>query len=87
MPSTLGLATIHDKDILIYCISQLIAKMKTGAAPGRTLHIKAHDLLVSTNRNIDGGVRATDRRPRASAWDPDPKLAECNGSGLLFAQE
>jgi len=54
VPSTLGLATIHDKDILIYCISQLIAKMKTGAAPSRTLHIKAHDLLVSTNRNIDG---------------------------------
>jgi plasmid replication initiation protein len=54
VPSTLGLATIHDKDILIYCISQLIAKMKSGAAPNRTLHIKAHDLLVSTNRNIDG---------------------------------
>lgn len=54
VPSTLGLATIHDKDILIYCISQLIAKMKTGAEPNRTLHIKAHDLLVSTNRNIDG---------------------------------
>ena len=53
-PSALGLATIHDKDILIYCISQLIAKMKAGAAPRRTLHIKAHDLLVSTNRNIDG---------------------------------
>src|SRR5262249_20489084 len=31
-----------------------IAKMKAGAAPNRTLHIKAHDLLVSTNRNIDG---------------------------------
>src|SRR5208282_2812053 len=44
----------HDKDILIYCISQLVDKMKDGAAPSRTLHIKAHDLLVSTNRNIDG---------------------------------
>lgn len=53
-PSALGLATIHDKDVLIYCISQLIAKMKSGAAPSRTLHIKAHDLLVSTNRNGDG---------------------------------
>lgn len=53
-PSTLGLATIHDKDILIYCISQLIAKMKSGGEPDRTLHIKAHDLLVATNRNIDG---------------------------------
>ncbi len=54
VPSTLGLATIHDKDILIYCISQLIAKMKAGGIPSRTLHIKAHDLLVSTNRSIDG---------------------------------
>src|SRR5262249_53553048 len=54
IPSTLGLATIHDKDILIYCISQLIAKMNAGHEPHRTLHIKALDLLVSTNRNIDG---------------------------------
>jgi plasmid replication initiation protein len=54
IPSTLGLATIHDKDILIYCISQLIAKMNAGIEPNRTLHIKAFDLLVSTNRNIDG---------------------------------
>jgi hypothetical protein len=28
--------------------------MKTGGVPNRTLHIKAHDLLVATNRNIDG---------------------------------
>lgn len=54
IPSTLGLATIHDKDILIYCISQLIAKMNAGFEPHRTLHIKAFDMLVSTNRNIDG---------------------------------
>jgi plasmid replication initiation protein len=54
IPSTLGLATIHDKDILIYCISQLIAKMNAGFEPHRTLHIKAVDMLVSTNRNIDG---------------------------------
>ena len=54
VPSALGLATIHDKDVLIYCISQLMAKMKAGTAPNRALHIKAHDLLVSTNRNIDG---------------------------------
>ena len=54
IPSVLGLATIHDKDILIYCISQLIAKMNAGHDPHRTLHIKAYDLLVSTNRNNDG---------------------------------
>jgi plasmid replication initiation protein len=53
-PSVLGLATIHDKDILIYCISQLVAKMNAGAPLHQTLHLKAYDLLVSTNRNTDG---------------------------------
>jgi hypothetical protein len=54
LPSALGLATIHDKDILIYCISQLMAKMNAGVPPQQTLHLKAYDLLVSTNRNTDG---------------------------------
>jgi hypothetical protein len=53
-PSALGLATIHDKDILIYCISQLVAKMNAGVPLQHTLHLKAYDLLVSTNRNTDG---------------------------------
>jgi plasmid replication initiation protein len=53
-PSALGLATIHDKDILIYCISQLVAKMNAGVPLHQTLHLKAYDLLVSTNRNTDG---------------------------------
>jgi hypothetical protein len=54
LPSALGLATIHDKDILIYCISQLVAKMNMGAELHKTLHLKAYDLLVATNRNTDG---------------------------------
>jgi plasmid replication initiation protein len=53
-PSTLGLATIHDKDILIYCISQLVAKMNAGHQLHKTLNLKAYDLLVSTNRKTDG---------------------------------
>ena len=53
-PSVLGLATIHDKDILIYCISQLVAKLNAGSPLHKTLHLKAYDLLVSTNRNTDG---------------------------------
>lgn len=53
-PSAAGLATIHDKDVLIYCISQLIAKMNAGEEPRRTLHLKARDLLVTTNRTVDG---------------------------------
>ena len=54
VPSVKGLATIHDKDILIYCISQLIGKMNQGERPSRTLHLTARDLLVWTNRQTDG---------------------------------
>jgi plasmid replication initiation protein len=53
-PSVLGLATIHDKDILIYCISQLMAKINQGQKPNRTVRLKAYDLLVSTNRATGG---------------------------------
>lgn len=53
-PSVKGLATIHDKDILIYCISQLIAKMNQGEEPSRVVRLKAYDLLVSTNRETSG---------------------------------
>lgn len=54
MPSALGLATIHDKDVLIYCISQLVAKLNAEMEVKKTLHLKAYDLLVATNRSTDG---------------------------------
>lgn len=53
-PSARGLATIHDKDVLIYCISQLMAKMKAGVQPQKEVHLTAYDLLVSTNRETSG---------------------------------
>ncbi|RWR27729.1 plasmid replication initiator RepA [Sinirhodobacter populi] len=53
-PSVKGLATIHDKDILIYCISQLMAALNAGRAVTRRLVLKAHDLLVATNRETSG---------------------------------
>ncbi len=54
IPSGQGLATIHDKDILIYCISQMIAKMNQGETPQKSLRLQAYDLLVATNRQTDG---------------------------------
>ncbi|KIN69840.1 Replication initiation protein RepA [Sulfitobacter noctilucicola] len=54
VPSMRGLATIHDKDILIFCISQLMAALNAGRATSRTLTLKAHDLLVATNRETSG---------------------------------
>jgi len=53
-PSVRGRATMHDKDIVIYCISQLMAAMNAGRALSRTLTLRAHDLLVATNRNTSG---------------------------------
>ncbi len=53
-PSVKGRATIHDKDILIYCVSQLMAAINAGRAVSRHLHLKAHDLLVATNRDTSG---------------------------------
>lgn len=53
-PSVKGRATIHDKDILIYCTSQLMAALNAGRAVARTLHLRAHDLLMATNRETSG---------------------------------
>jgi len=53
-PSVRGRATIHDKDILIYCVSQLMAALNAGRAISRHLTLKAHDLLVATNRDTSG---------------------------------
>lgn len=54
VPSVRGRATIHDKDILIYCISQLMAGLNAGREISRTLQLRAHDLLVATNRDTGG---------------------------------
>ncbi len=53
-PSVRGRATIHDKDILIFCISQLMAALNAGRKIQRTLTLRAHDLLVATNRETSG---------------------------------
>tara|TARA_R110002012_G_scaffold47399_1_gene124229 strand:+ start:39113 stop:40120 length:1008 start_codon:yes stop_codon:yes gene_type:complete len=54
VPSVRGLATIHDKDILIFCISQLMAALNAGRVISRTVTLTAHDLLVATNRETSG---------------------------------
>ncbi|MBC7157257.1 MAG: replication initiator protein A [Rhodobacteraceae bacterium] len=53
-PSVKGLATIHDKDVLIYCISQLVAALNAGRPAGQVLRLVARDLLVATNRETSG---------------------------------
>lgn len=49
-PSGLGLPTIFDKDILIFCISQLMEKKNRGEKIGKRVTFNAHALLKATNR-------------------------------------
>ncbi len=53
-PSAKGMATVFDRDILIYCISQLMAALNDGRKTAQTLHLRAYDLLVATNRDTSG---------------------------------
>ena len=53
-PSTDGLATVHDRDILIFCISQIIRGMNDGREPQQVVRFQAADLLRATNRMLTG---------------------------------
>jgi plasmid replication initiation protein len=54
VPSVKGLATIYDKDILIYCISQVIAKKNLGQPISKRVRISTSELLRFTNRGTSG---------------------------------
>lgn len=54
VPSVKGLATIYDKDILVYAISQVFAKLKNNESVSKRVRINAHDLLLFTKRGTAG---------------------------------
>lgn len=91
-PSVKGLATIYDKDILIYCISQIMAKLRRGEPVSQRVRISSHDLLVFTNRGTAGKdykslVEALDRlegtRIRTNIVTGDEE--QIDGFGLIEA--
>jgi len=91
-PSVRGRATLFDKDILIYCISQLMAALNAGRPISRTLHLRAHDLLVSTNRETSGDgyrrlVEAFERLAgtRITTNITTAEVEETTGFGLIEA--
>lgn len=53
-PSADGLATMHDRDVLIYCISQAMAALKNGESVEQVMRFQAYDLLTATNRDTSG---------------------------------
>lgn len=54
IPSSLGLPSIKDKDILIFCISQLMHRKNRGEKIGKRVRFSARELMMATNRNTDG---------------------------------
>lgn len=53
IPSGVGLPTIFDKDILIYCISQLMHRKNQGKPIGKKVRFSARSLMVATNRKTN----------------------------------
>ena len=53
-PSIHGLATIYDKDILIYAISQLMSARNRGEEISPRVRINTHEFLIFTNRGTGG---------------------------------
>jgi plasmid replication initiation protein len=66
-PSVMGIATIWDKDILIYAVSQLVEGLNQGRADiGPLLRVTAYDLLVATNR-YNGGKNTSNSQMLSAA--------------------
>jgi plasmid replication initiation protein len=54
-PGPDGIATIWDRDILIYAVSQLVEAVNQERPVSPTIRLTAYDLLVTTNRHTGGG--------------------------------
>jgi len=51
VPSGKGLATIMDKDIILYCISKLVRQINAGEAVSQWVELSAHEVMVAANWN------------------------------------
>ncbi|HEU0196000.1 MAG TPA: replication initiator protein A [Nevskiaceae bacterium] len=54
LPGATGCATIHDKDLWIYCISEMVEAKNLGRAIERTIRFTAYDFLRATGRGASG---------------------------------
>lgn len=54
VPSVKGQATIYDKDILIYVVSQIMHRLNRGEQVERRLRFNPRDLLIFVNRGTGG---------------------------------
>ena len=85
-PSAKGLATIMDKDILLYCISKLVAEKNAGRTISRVVEMSAHEVMVACNwRTNDAGYRRFRDalfRLRNTAMTTDIQTGDVRGTKL-----
>ncbi|WP_444885992.1 replication initiator protein A [Microbulbifer sp. PSTR4-B] len=53
-PSADGRATMHDKDVLMYCIGQVVEGLNRGREVSRRVQIVAYDFFRATHRDTGG---------------------------------
>ena len=94
VPSGRGLATIMDKDILLYCISKLVHQLNAGEEISPWVELTAHEAMVATNwrTNRESYQRFEDAldRLRGTTIKTDIKTGDhmqLKGFGLIDAYE
>ena len=85
-----GMATIHDKDIWVYCISKLMQAIKEEEPISKTINFTLYDYLITTNRTTSGRdyLRAKDSLDRLSSTRITTNIEtdtvrEARGFGLI----
>jgi len=93
-PSFIGLATVFDRDVLIYCISQCMVALNKGKRVHRKMRFAVHDLLKATNRATnDRGyqlLRAALERLRATHIETNIAMGDheyLTGFGFIDSYE
>lgn len=89
-PSVLGAATVFDKDLLLFVVSQIIEAKNKGRAVSRTVRVDSYDYLVGTDRG-DGrksfeGVIDTLRRLKGTNLETNIEtgnISQTHGFGLI----
>jgi len=89
LPSSAGRATIFDKDLLIYCISQLAEAMNRGRKTGRRVQLNAYDYMTATGRDTSGReyrrIHDTLARLRGTTFKSNVSAnGELNQRGVVF---
>lgn len=89
-PSSDGLATVHDRDILIFCISQIVRAMNDGREVSQVVRFHASELLKATNRETSGRgydlLRAALQRLRGTTIETNVTTGDIevlDGFGLI----